>query len=871
MRVIQLDDGSARRRFIIDAPEIALSEVGDGKRSWVTLTREGEFSDPRYGRFKITGEMLANMVKNFRANVYGQKIFIDIAHRPQDGAAGEVLDLKHERGRLRALVAWTPLGVDAINNKGYTYLSIEYADDFQDNESLRFHGATMLGAGLVVRPAIKHLDPVEKIIELAEVEGADGAVPTFLHPELASRLIKEFQELTMNKEQLIRELTDKLKSKGLAEAVINMLIAQYKKQLEAVTDAAVAKQLAENFEALGDEVKKQLAANPGATITLNAPSADDAAKAAAAAAAAASAAKTLTADDVTRLLAEHDAKKAEEAKKLAEGIAGKKKILADALNAAKSLTEEQRTNALKELGELVTVGMTDDQVKSLAAFTITQLANASVAAQLAARGYEVNGTVILAANDQGVKKLQSLMHEKLKLTASATSGALKLREKVAPFVEKVLACFDVIHGQRLNDELKLLSGGQVGIADTNLPLGVQREVIREALSDLRILDLIAVDVDANAQATTQVPYETRDVAAVYNNGVVFEGNAIHKAGISQAMDTAYIQPMKLAMLLSNEVIHFTRTSAINWDAWARNIDSNSRLMRELIARRIMNELIRTADAFGAVAVSAEAFDSQLTGSNSIIKTAQFPLVRPFQQKDLKGSNIGSVENPIVLTLNGTALSEYDGTGTQPNGTYYRITNANLGYIQLVNQAGVAQTPTDSGTNTISYHYATNVTKVDLDLGSLTMGVARNKILQGIGTRKAILADQRFVKPDYLLLSETLHNECTNADQFTFSYSKDGTSLTQMGDLADVKGTAAYGTNQPSTDLGTERILIAPRGHLAYTIAKPFTMGEPFEAVNSAGVPIGKKQAYGEEYSAIHVPAPIRNRVTSVLAYSFTGR
>jgi hypothetical protein len=50
-------------------------------------------------------------------------------------------------------------------------------------------------------------------------------------------------------------------------------------------------------------------------------------------------------------------------------------------------------------------------------------------------------------------------------------------------------------------------------------------------------------------------------------------------------------------------MHFTRSSAINWDAYARNVESNARVMRELIAMRICNELQRSADAYGAVEVT----------------------------------------------------------------------------------------------------------------------------------------------------------------------------------------------------------------------------------------------------------------------------
>src|SRR3546814_3243661 len=75
---------------------------------------------------------------------------------------------------------------------------------------------------------------------------------------------------------------------------------------------------------------------------------------------------------------------------------------------------------------------------------------------------------------------------------------------------------------------------------------------------------------------------------------------------------AYITPRKLALMLSNEMIHFSRASLINWDAWARNIASNARLMKDIMAVAIMNELQRSADAFGALDVTAEVRSEEHT-------------------------------------------------------------------------------------------------------------------------------------------------------------------------------------------------------------------------------------------------------------------
>jgi hypothetical protein len=326
------------------------------------------------------------------------------------------------------------------------------------------------------------------------------------------------------------------------------------------------------------------------------------------------------------------------------------------------------------------------------------------------------------------------------------------------------------------------------------------------------------------------------------------------------------------MLISNEVIHFSRASGINWDAMGRNLESNARFMRELVARRIANELQRSADAYAAVAVVAEAIDSQINGATSVIKTANYPIVRPYQARDLQGTAIGNPENAIALTINGTARSAYDGTGEQAAGIYYRVINYNLGYVQLVDETGAPVTPSDSGVNTISYSRATNIVKVDLDVPSgSTLEKQLNKALQAIGGRKAMLNSDRYVVPDFQLMSPTLNDTLTNAEQFVEAGQRADASVSSQGDLTTVKGLAAFGTNAPGIDLGDERILIGQRGLLGYAVAKPFMFGEPFEAVGPNGKPIGKKQAYGEEYSAIKVPTPVRDRLTSVLVYSFTGR
>ena len=83
---------------------------------------------------------------------------------------------------------------------------------------------------------------------------------------------------------------------------------------------------------------------------------------------------------------------------------------------------------------------------------------------------------------------------------------------------------------------------------------------------------------------------------------------------------------------------------------------------------------------------------------------------------------------------------------------------------------------------------------------------------------------------------------------------------------------AWSTNAPGIDLGDERILMGQRGTTHYRVAKAFSMSEMQEGRDpETGEMNGTKEAYGEEYNAIHTPKPLADRYTSVVVYSGTGR
>jgi len=814
--------------------------LADGKKtSWITLTRTGSFTDPRYGSFDITNEMLLSMVSNFHKGTYGQDIVVDLNHDIKGGAAADIKDLKVEGNRLRALVEWTPQGIDAVKNKRMKYLSAEFHPDYKDNEKGNKHGPTLLGAALTVRPVIKRLDPVE----LAE-QGREA--PVYIHPEL----IRTFAEEAKTMKKYLQRLRAKLEALKLGEEQIESILNTFTLAMGDNPEEEHAEKLLASFEEAGTKLAVALEDNPGAPIqlTVEAPAAG------------------VSADDVNKAVVKALADRDAAAVKLTEDLAAKVKLFSDTINKAEGLSDDVKKK-LCEDSDLITADMTDEQVKKFADRQIAHGNDLSVAQQLSAMGYTPAGTVVIPESTRNdVVALQEHIDSHI--------GLKDKRKDLNQFCERVLAQFDSDHAIELADERKMLAGGATGIGDTSLPAGYRRTVIREALSDLNILNLVNAITDFNASAVVNIPYELRDMSGITNDAITYEGQEINGASISQQNDLAYVNAMKIALNISNEVIFFSRNNgAIDWDAYARNVQSNARIIRELVARRICNELQRSADAYGATAQN-DTLTAQVDGATSTFKTASFPVVRPHQVKDLLGNNVGTAENPITVTLGGNALTEYDGTGNQAAGTYYRVTNHNLGYIQTVTEAGVAVAPAAATALVVTYSLATNVVLFDLDVpGGTNLEDHLNGLLRAVGARKAVLSGDRFINTDnmFSLMSPILNDTITNARAFVESQARNGTALSGKGDLSTIKGIEAFGTNAPGIDLGDERIIMGEAGLIGYAVVKPFETGQPFEAVGPNGKPTGKKVAYGEEYNAIKLPTPLRNRLTSVLAYSATGR
>lgn len=843
-------DVPGRVRFLSQAVQLA-----DGAtQTWVTLTRTGNFTDPRYGSFAITPDMLGQMVRNFDTRVLGQDVFIDVSHKPSDGAAAKVLKLSVEGGRLRALVEWTPFGVDAIKQRGFAYLSAEYHEAWVDNEKQQPHGCVLLGAGLTVRPVIKGLESVQ----LSDDDHSAGVVRTAISPSL----LKELTEFSMNKYLLA--LLGRLIALGFTEATAKPLMDAAGVQITAAAaDDAKCLAVVDAYAASGDAAMAQIKAAGGdgkhVTIQLAAPQPVDVAAV------------------VAKALADRDTNYALERTTLL----AKLKLLADDIAAGdKSLTPEGVKKFADDYAPLVTAASTDDQVKHLASLAIAQAKSLSAAVKLATLGYNpAAGKIHISVDSSNsIKSLQETTDKRLGLTNDKdakrferTGGKLLLTNKA--FAEKCLAEFDAEHGQQLDAEHKRLAGGVGSISDVAIPKIAERTVLREALYNLMSLNLVDVGT-APFTNVLSINYTYRDSTAAGLGALRrYELQAIRKAGVVQTSEETRPMPQKLAMQVSNELQMLMSAANIDFAPVAENIRNMSRIVGEDVELINLNEIAVSADEFGAFAVSTETLTAQCNGTKRIFPLAQFPVVKPRMVYDLKGVQQGSTVNPIVVTLAAGVKTEYiqPADGSALGAGQYWVMDYNMGELQFVTETGAAYTPPNTTALTVAYSSTTNVKKFDTDQGAVATDVFYDSLLFAIGGRKAVIEDARYYTPNMILMSGNVNNALSQAKTFQANSARVATGLAGDGSVGLVKDMPIYRPRAPGSLFGDTRIVVGEKNNTRFRMVKPWAMNPLEQARNSAGAFIDAQESFGTQWVGSHTPTQLKGAATSIILFSTIGR
>lgn len=167
----------AKNHFFKKCVTFSELSVSDGGRtSIIQVLRTGEWDHPVYGRFSVTTSDLDEFVANFKANVRGVDLAVDVNHDPEHKAVGWYREVYREGEALFATIEWTDEGLDQITSKAFRYFSPELFFSYRDEESGKELRNVLIGGGITNRPFFKGM----QALKMSETENAgEGAGKSF--------------------------------------------------------------------------------------------------------------------------------------------------------------------------------------------------------------------------------------------------------------------------------------------------------------------------------------------------------------------------------------------------------------------------------------------------------------------------------------------------------------------------------------------------------------------------------------------------------------------------------------------------------------------------------------------------------------------
>lgn len=159
--------------FFCFADTATIPDVG---LSYIEAIAAKTYSTPAYGDVPITPQKLQNFVTNFHNNIRGQEIAINYDHGVDvskgNKASGWIRDARLNGDKLVLGVEFTEPAKQELKNKEWRYFSLEWEDEWVDNDG-KAHQDVMVGGGLTNRPIAKGLMPInfsEIFVESADLD-----------------------------------------------------------------------------------------------------------------------------------------------------------------------------------------------------------------------------------------------------------------------------------------------------------------------------------------------------------------------------------------------------------------------------------------------------------------------------------------------------------------------------------------------------------------------------------------------------------------------------------------------------------------------------------------------------------------------------
>lgn len=193
----------------------------------IELLRTGIIQDRM---LEITDSMLEDYVRNYKANVYGTELQINLNHMRGTDAAGWIVDVYKSGVSLMAKVELTILGVEKIKNKLYKFVSSELAPQYPHCETGVLVSNVLIGAALTNTPALKRQQP----ISLSEIDKA-----LILKSSMFKKYIEDLQgraKLTVEDVKLARTLLSEVAPEDADQAQADVEDLEKKQQEQAEAD-----------------------------------------------------------------------------------------------------------------------------------------------------------------------------------------------------------------------------------------------------------------------------------------------------------------------------------------------------------------------------------------------------------------------------------------------------------------------------------------------------------------------------------------------------------------------------------------------------------------------------------------------------------
>ncbi|MEF7566006.1 hypothetical protein V4V35_23735 [Bacillus infantis] len=410
-----------------------------------------------------------------------------------------------------------------------------------------------------------------------------------------------------------------------------------------------------------------------------------------------------------------------------------------------------------------------------------------------------------------------------------------------PIVDRLLKEFDKANGEQLTKFADDYSTSTNTSTVLN-GVGFQRQIIAQAFQTVMALQF--VQTQPFSGQFMEIPQENYQRAnnLPLNNG---EQRSMAKSKLSLDYVSVAAVARKLAAEVTKEVKTRLQSGPLSYDVAGRLVYHLAQDLNRDVSLRLHEEMLTASDEYNAVEVTGET--PVINGDRTVLTL-------------LRG---GTPENPnrFVPVVTPRRISYRTHTGTQTvieNEVQVRLAGDLIDLSEAVidYESGeiLLKDALPAGEVKVDYSYATNIALFDMSVpNGISAEKHLNKLIHLIGQQKAMMGGEpRYYSPNFLMMSEGVSNEMSQAELFSTMFQKSGNDLQPGGYVGKVKGISAYEHNEPWR-AGDSRILIGQKLGTKYGIGTKMMTEGPFPTRNEQGELTGGEEWYIFMDDAVNTP------------------